>query len=273
MVLRRSSAFPRGAGPVARAEMALAGGGRRHGKAGHMAVESWEADGPGVLRLPSGLLVRGRGLRYGPPEGRAPTLGVYLTGTRIPDQPWEGHWVRWRDFWVPADPDGALRTLRLLHRRAHRERAEVACGGGVGRTGTALAALCVLEGLDPRKPSHGSEGTTTGAPSKCPGSGVPPPRACRARGRTAGAVADSGRPPRRRTDTGRHLTRRQLASPHEPARRRRLTSRRGGRIGGRGPGATALAACSVSADARTRSARRCRRAARGAHARALRPHP
>ncbi|MFD0818813.1 protein phosphatase, partial [Micromonospora zhanjiangensis] len=29
------------------------------------------------------------------------------------------------------------------------DRVEVACGGGVGRTGTALAALAVLDGLDP----------------------------------------------------------------------------------------------------------------------------
>jgi protein-tyrosine phosphatase len=49
----------------------------------------------------------------------------------------------------PADRDHALATLREAHRRAATERVEVACGGGVGRTGTALAVLAVLSGVEP----------------------------------------------------------------------------------------------------------------------------
>ncbi|HSR27883.1 MAG TPA: protein phosphatase, partial [Actinomycetes bacterium] len=42
--------------------------------------------------------------------------------------------------------------LGEAHRRALAgERVEVACRGGVGRTGTALAALAVLDGLHPRQ--------------------------------------------------------------------------------------------------------------------------
>jgi protein-tyrosine phosphatase len=83
------------------------------------------------------------------PEGPTPTLTVFLTSER-PDEPsWESQWVRWRDFWLPADPDDALRTLQALYDSALDERAEVACGGGIGRTGTGLATMCVFEGMDP----------------------------------------------------------------------------------------------------------------------------
>jgi len=37
--------------------------------------------------------------------------------------------------------------LREAWRRAGSERVEIACGGGRGRTGTALACLAVLDGL------------------------------------------------------------------------------------------------------------------------------
>ncbi len=58
--------------------------------------------------------------------------------------------VRWPDFWVPVDRDDALSALHEALRRARRgERVEVACRGGTGRSGTALAALAVLDGLTP----------------------------------------------------------------------------------------------------------------------------
>ena len=42
-------------------------------------------------------------------------------------------------------------ALREAHRRARAgERVEVACHGGIGRTGTALAALAILDGLSPQ---------------------------------------------------------------------------------------------------------------------------
>ena len=51
---------------------------------------------------------------------------------------------------MPTDQDDALAALAEAHRRAYAgERVEVACRGGVGRTGTALAALVVLDGLAP----------------------------------------------------------------------------------------------------------------------------
>ncbi|WP_432107517.1 protein-tyrosine phosphatase family protein [Streptomyces sp. AA1529] len=116
-----------------------------------MSSDVWESGAPGVLRLPSGRMLRGRGLRYDLPAGRTPALTVHLTGRRPPEPSWESLWIPWRDFWLPTDPDTALRTLRLAHRRAASERVEVCCGGGVGRTGTALSAMCVLEGLNPEE--------------------------------------------------------------------------------------------------------------------------
>jgi protein-tyrosine phosphatase len=112
-------------------------------------VVTWSDGTPGVVELPDGRRVRARGLRHGTPAGEEPELGVYLLGKAPPATPWEQRWIRWPDFRLPADRDAALATLREAHERAAAERVEVACGGGVGRTGTALAALAVLSGLDP----------------------------------------------------------------------------------------------------------------------------
>jgi hypothetical protein len=109
----------------------------------------WQLGAPGVIKLPSGRRIRGRGLRNGLPAGPVPTLTVHLTASRPTEPSWECRWIKWWDFWLPADPDDALRTLRSAHARAPDERVEIACGGGVGRTGTGLAAMCVFEGMEP----------------------------------------------------------------------------------------------------------------------------
>ncbi|PPK67184.1 protein phosphatase [Actinokineospora auranticolor] len=110
-------------------------------------VETWSPAGTGVLRLPSGRLVRGRGLRNPLPEGRHPEFGLYLLG-RAPDGiEWEHRWVRWPDFWLPTDRAGFPEVLRELLTRAESQRVEIACGGGFGRTGTALACLAVVDGV------------------------------------------------------------------------------------------------------------------------------
>ena len=109
----------------------------------------WHPSAVGVLRLPSGRLVRGRALRRPLPEGPRPDVGAYLVGRPPPEVPWEAHWVRWRDFGLPSDREAAVRALRELWQRAPSERVELACGGGRGRTGTALACLAVLDGLHP----------------------------------------------------------------------------------------------------------------------------
>lgn len=114
-------------------------------------MATWEPGTPGVLALPSGRLVRGRSLRRPLPAGPQPALGVYLLGRRPPPAPWETFWVRWPDFRLPAEPTELRTALVAAWRRAAHERVEVACHGGRGRTGTALACLAVLDGLPPRE--------------------------------------------------------------------------------------------------------------------------
>ncbi|MEU7579462.1 protein-tyrosine phosphatase family protein [Streptomyces sp. NPDC041068] len=108
---------------------------------------TWQPTAPGVLRLPSGRLVRGRGLRRPLPEGDVPHLGFYLLGKQPPEVPWEWRWLRWPDFRLPSDRERARTLLREAWERSAGERVEVACGGGRGRTGTALACIAVLDGV------------------------------------------------------------------------------------------------------------------------------
>jgi protein-tyrosine phosphatase len=60
---------------------------------------------------------------------------------------WAATWVRWPDFRLPSNHSDARAALDEAWRRAKAERVEVACGGGRGRTGTALACLAVLDGV------------------------------------------------------------------------------------------------------------------------------
>jgi hypothetical protein len=109
----------------------------------------------GAVRLPDGAWIRGRGLRRPPPPGPAPEYGLYLGSGRLRrrhegELAWAHDWVEWPDFLLPRDRESAVRHIRALHDRALAgAAAEVACGGGVGRTGTVIACLAVLSGLAP----------------------------------------------------------------------------------------------------------------------------
>ncbi|MFC4056701.1 protein-tyrosine phosphatase family protein [Planomonospora corallina] len=109
----------------------------------------------GALRLPDGSWIRGRGLRRPLPEGPEPDFGLYLGSDRLRRRHasglrWPHEWIEWPDFLLPRDRDLAVRRIRDLHERARAGAAvEVACEGGVGRTGTVVACLAVLAGLDP----------------------------------------------------------------------------------------------------------------------------
>jgi len=110
---------------------------------------SWPDGAVGVVELPDGRRVRGRGLRDPVPLGPRPTFGVYLLNR--PPQPfeWDYRWIKWRDFATPTDPREAIDVLRDAYTRAQTERVEIACAGGTGRTGTAIALLAVFAGIRP----------------------------------------------------------------------------------------------------------------------------
>ncbi|MDI1461526.1 protein phosphatase [Catellatospora sp. KI3] len=108
---------------------------------------TWDPSATGVLRLPSGRLVRGRALRRPLPDGPRPDFGLYLLGYEPPAVGWPARWLHWRDFRLPTDRAAAVGALREAWARAAYERVEVACAGGRGRTGTALACLAVLDGV------------------------------------------------------------------------------------------------------------------------------
>lgn len=102
-----------------------------------------------MVTLPSGRSVRGRGLRRPLPDGPPPEFALTLLGRRPASAPWPGRWVRWPDFRLPADPADLRAALQDALARAATERVEIACAGGRGRTGTALACLAVLDGVPP----------------------------------------------------------------------------------------------------------------------------
>lgn len=106
----------------------------------------WNVRDPGVLALPSGRLVLGRPWSSTPET--VPDRGLYAMW-RDPAPTWPYTWIRWPDFGLPLSRERAWTAIEESWRAAEVERVEVACGGGRGRTGTVLAAMAVMDGLDP----------------------------------------------------------------------------------------------------------------------------
>ena len=111
---------------------------------------TWDPALPGVVELPDGVRVRGRGRRAPMPAGPTPEFGLYLGRRRSetwqPD--WPAEWLDWPDFRLPRDQAAAAAAIVRAHAVAGEgRRVEVACGGGVGRTGTVIACLAVVAGV------------------------------------------------------------------------------------------------------------------------------
>ncbi|GAB1824047.1 protein-tyrosine phosphatase family protein [Herbidospora sp. RD11066] len=105
----------------------------------------------GSLQLPDGTYVRGRGVGKPLPPGPLPSFGLYVL-ERAPEVAWPSEWIKWPDFWLPADSGAAVRAIHGLYERARGgEDVEVACRAGVGRTGTVIACLATLTGLSSRE--------------------------------------------------------------------------------------------------------------------------
>jgi hypothetical protein len=187
---------------------------------------SWTEGEPAVMPLPSGRMVRGRGLRHGVPDGMSPQFGLYLQGKRPPAVAWPSRWVRWPDWWLPLNPQDARDALLELYRRAAVERVEVACNGGRGRTGTALACLAICDGIRRPMLSTTCASTTTGAPSRPHGSAA----TCGASGHSSTPLC----PTRRRPGTwsgGCAIRAERGPAPRRPG----YPSRHEDRSGSRGP--------------------------------------
>ncbi len=104
-----------------------------------------------VVALPDGRSVRCRGLRYPATFDCDPDVGFYLLGHEPPKMAWSTCWIKWPDFRLPVNVDEALLLLVQAYDRALVERVEIACGGGKGRTGTALGVLAILGGVEPKE--------------------------------------------------------------------------------------------------------------------------
>ncbi len=102
-----------------------------------------------TITLPDGTPIRGRGLREPLPPGPEPEFGLYL-GRSSWRPSWPAVWVDWPDFRTPRDGPVAAAAIADAYVRARDgRRVEIACGGGTGRTGTAVACMAVLAGHPP----------------------------------------------------------------------------------------------------------------------------
>jgi hypothetical protein len=108
----------------------------------------WSAQEAGVLELPSGRTVRGRSSRR-PAEGAGADLTLRLAAFRPDGTRGRTTWIVWPDFGLPVDRRAAALALLDAWARSDGERVDVACSGGRGRTGTALACLAVIDGMEP----------------------------------------------------------------------------------------------------------------------------
>jgi len=61
---------------------------------------------------------------------------------------WKAELIDWPDFGLPADWETAANQIIAGFERAkNRERVEIGCIGGLGRTGTVLACMAILSGV------------------------------------------------------------------------------------------------------------------------------
>jgi len=135
--------------PVVRDVAPGSGDGRPDYRCG--VCDRWDPEAEGVLVLPSGRCVRGRGLRPTSRAGPSPNFGLYLLVRGPKPFPWPSRWLRWPDLGLPSSRSDACDAFTEAWERSGDQRVEIACGGGRGRTGTALACLAIIDGVHPTK--------------------------------------------------------------------------------------------------------------------------
>jgi protein-tyrosine phosphatase len=100
-----------------------------------------------LVSFPNGMVLDATGYTT-EANPNPPTWGLYLYEKWNP--PWPFRYVPWPDFGVPEDPTDADRgILDVFSRASSGESVQVGCHGGFGRTGTVLACLAVLAGVEP----------------------------------------------------------------------------------------------------------------------------
>ena len=113
------------------------------------ATAQWSEQEPGVVVFPSGARIRGRPRSYYREGVELPDYIVMLAGFSPCALPIaETQWIRWPDFWIPIDGPKTRCVLETALKKARNSRVDITCGGGIGRTGTALACIAVLDGID-----------------------------------------------------------------------------------------------------------------------------
>lgn len=106
------------------------------------------------VTLPDGTVILAQGRLDLVPSlrPRDPDFALYLDGRweGDPHVTWSYELIGWEDFGLPTDEAELFTAIADLHRRAQAgDVVEVACYGGVGRTGTVLGCLSVLAGVPP----------------------------------------------------------------------------------------------------------------------------
>ena len=101
-----------------------------------------------IVTFPDGSRVRASSLAERREDDPERAFGLYLDEHWAPT--WPAELVAWPDFGLPDAPEVAARQITDAFGRAQRgELVEVGCLGGSGRTGTVLACMAVLAGVEP----------------------------------------------------------------------------------------------------------------------------
>ena len=100
------------------------------------------------VEFPDGTVVIGAALADRLEANPDRDFGLYLDDAWRPT--WDAVLIDWPDFGLPKEPHAAARAIQAAFLRAKAgERLEVGCLGGKGRTGTTLACMAILAGVEP----------------------------------------------------------------------------------------------------------------------------
>jgi hypothetical protein len=105
-----------------------------------------------IVNLPDDTVVRAQGMLGLVASSRSPlpSYAVYLDERWIadPEVTWPYRLISWPDYGLPENQGELFEVILDVHSRAKAgEIVEIACYGGLGRTGTVLACLAVCAGV------------------------------------------------------------------------------------------------------------------------------